>query len=155
MKRFAWSLQRLLDVTAQREKLARAEVLAISRQVAAARQEIARRRATGRMLLAERAQLQLAQRLASEDAFAAAMTVGERLLAGLAQRLEELQKARHEASARLMKVRQSRQTLQRLRAEALRKYMAEQARQEQKQLDEAAQTAFNRRRAAAASGSRT
>ena len=53
MKRFTWPLQRLLEVTVQRERALQAELLALSRQVASLRQRILRRQAVLRGLLAE------------------------------------------------------------------------------------------------------
>jgi hypothetical protein len=56
--------------------------------------------------------------------------------------MEELQKLRERLTAELMRLRASRKSLERLRAEALQKYLRRQERMEQKQLDESAQVAF-------------
>ena len=53
MKRFHWRLQRLLDVTIQREKALRSELFAMSRKIAFAHQEIFRRQATLRAALSD------------------------------------------------------------------------------------------------------
>jgi len=67
VKKFIWPLQRLLDVTVQKELAVRAKLFALSRRIADVHREIFRRRASLRSVLAELAELERrAKELVSE-----------------------------------------------------------------------------------------
>jgi flagellar biosynthesis chaperone FliJ len=142
MKRFEWPLQRLLNVTEQRERAKRLEVVSAVQQAALVNKQIERRQALLRDLLAELSQKSLFQRIPLQEVFLTHCPWEEKAIAALRREREELQKLRERLTAELMRLRASRKSLERLRAEALRDYLREQSRMEQKQLDESAQIAF-------------
>lgn len=142
MRKFLWPLQRLLHVTEQRERAMRLEVLAAVQQAAIVKRQILRRQAVLRDLLAGLSRDPIERRIPRQEVFMNHVRSEERVLAGLQKELDELQRRREQVTAELMKIRSSRKSLERLRAEALRKYRQEQARWEQKQFDESAQLAF-------------
>jgi flagellar biosynthesis chaperone FliJ len=142
MKKFVWPLQRLLDVTEQRERAKRLEVMAAIQQAAQVRRQIERRQAMLRNLLAEMSQRSLIERIPLQQVFLTHCPWEEKIIASLRRELEDLQKLRERLTAELMRLRTSRKSLERLRAEALGGYLREQARAEQKQLDESAQVAY-------------
>ena len=67
MKRFRWSLQRLLDVTVQRERALRAELVALSGRISRLREEILRRRAVLRTLLEELGRQDIERRIRNQE----------------------------------------------------------------------------------------
>lgn len=142
MNKFIWPLQRLLHVTEQRERAKRLEVMATVQQASLVKRQIERRQALLRNLLAELSQHSLLQRIPLQEVFLTHCPWEERAIASLRRELEELLKVREQLAAELMGLRGSRKSLERLRAEALRKYLREQERMEQRQLDESAQLAF-------------
>ncbi len=144
MKRFHWRLQRLLDVTIQREKALRSELFAMSRKIAFAHQEIFRRQATLRAALSDLTGEAFPDRLPRQAVFMECSGKVHDQLKRLKAKLKELESQRAEITERLMQIRTSRQTLERLREEARQRYLREQMKLEQKALDEIAQVSFAR-----------
>jgi hypothetical protein len=145
MKRFKWPLQRLLDVTAQRELALRAELFALSRDIARRRQAIVTRRAALRATLAELDRQRIEQRIPQQEVFMAAVATDERTIARLKKKLAEMESLRAEKTRQFMKVKASRQTLERLREEARRRHRKEMELEELKQLDESSQISYVRK----------
>jgi len=145
MKRFHWPLQRLLDVTIQRERALRAEVFDLSRRIARAHGALFDRRAAVRGALAEIAALPSPRRLPVQETFMGGAEAEIRRIRRMEQELRELQQRRAEKLSALERARSKRQTLERLREEARRRHEQEVLKLEQKQLDESSQSAFVRR----------
>ncbi|MGC9453841.1 MAG: hypothetical protein ACP5HU_03165 [Phycisphaerae bacterium] len=150
MKRFHWRLQRVLDVTVQREKALRAELFALSRRIVRLRQEIIRRRADLRSVLADLGGRPPAERMARQEVFMRCAEAVEREIARLDRDARELESRRSERTQTFLRLRSSRQTLERMREEAYRQHMREQLKMEQKQFDESAQISFARMASAGA-----
>jgi flagellar biosynthesis chaperone FliJ len=141
MKRFAWPLQRLLDVTEQRERAQRAEMLALTREMARLRQDAIVHRAGVRALIAELGGMELAERLSRHVDFVRCCQAHDRQIEQLESRIAALTVQRQEMTRLLMKTRKSRETLERLREEARQEHLREQGKLEQAQFDETAHTA--------------
>jgi nucleoid-associated protein YgaU len=146
MKRFHWPLQRLLDVTARREQAQRAKLLALAQQVAGVRGELLRRQAVLTALLDDLGRQRLEQRMATQEVLMKYSARSQAEIDRLAERLSDLQARRTQETRRLRQLRASRETLERLRAEALDLHRKEQLRIEQRQLDENAQVRYVRER---------
>lgn len=144
MKRFKWPLQRLLDVTIQRENALRAELLALSRDIARVHQEIFRRQATLRAALADLSAEALRRRIPKQEVFMGCSKAAHAMLDQLKGRLGKLETRRTGTTERLVKARNSTKTLERLREEARRKHVREQLKIEQRALDESAQISYAR-----------
>ena len=144
MKRFQWRLQRLADVTAQREAGLRMELLDLARRIGALRQESLRRTACVRALLEELTSLDLARRIAQQDLIQGCAAAHKKELDRLTAALAAAVQQRKDKTQQLLRYRARRKTLERLRAEALRKHLLEQGRLEQKEFDETAHIAFAR-----------
>lgn len=142
MKRFHWPLQRLLEVTLQRERMLRVELFALANQIVAVHQEMFRRQACLRGTLAELAQMVFGQRLPRQQIFMAYSAAEEARMDRLKGRLKDLQERRTETMTDFARKRSLREGLERLREEALGRYAREIAKQERKQLDESFQVAF-------------
>ncbi len=138
MKRFHWPLQRLLNVTTQREKSQRAEMLAVSRRIAQLRQEALVHRASVRAMIAEMSALDFQERIRRHRDFVNCSKAHERQIERLEARLAELARLRAEKTQLLLKTRKRRETLERLRAEARAEHLREQLKIEQGQFDESA-----------------
>ncbi|HUT02222.1 MAG TPA: flagellar FliJ family protein [Phycisphaerae bacterium] len=138
MKRLRWPLQRFLDVTLQREKARRAELLGITRRIARLRQEVLVRRTGVRGMILEMAAMDFQERLWRHPEFVACSQAQEREIGRLEAQLAELTDRRTEKTRALLETRRRRETLDRLRAEAWAEHLREQGKAEQKQLDEIA-----------------
>ena len=144
MKRFKWPLQRLLNVTEQREKVLRAELFALSRDIAWTHQEIFRHQTMLRTQLANLSIEQLSQRIPKQELFMTSAKVTERILRELGARLEDLKGKRGAKAKEFAKIKTSRETLERMRQEAQTEHTRQELRTEQKVFDERAQIAFAR-----------
>jgi flagellar biosynthesis chaperone FliJ len=144
VKRFHWPLQRLLDVTHQREQSQRAELLTISRQIAHFRQQALMRRAKVQALLAEMASVELSERLRRHRDFILCSESHERQIRQLEEQISRLTVQRSDKTRQLLKTRKSRQTLERLCEQARQEHVREQLKIEQKQFDETAHVAKTR-----------
>ncbi|MCK4625570.1 MAG: hypothetical protein KAV00_09695 [Phycisphaerae bacterium] len=145
MKRFQWPLQRLLDVTIQQELAARAKLFALSRKIADVHRKIFHHQASLRIALAELSNQNLEKRLPEQQVFMQCSEAEEKRLDKLRENLRILKKQRADQIDIFTKTKSSRETLERLREESLQRHERETIKEQQKQLDENAQTAFARK----------
>jgi len=143
--RFRWKLQRLLDVTAQRELALRAKLFELSRRMARLRQQIVARRAVHRMLLSELGQKRLAERVGQQQVFMSWLPTEQRAIGRIQADLDGLQRRRGETTRELLKTKSRRETLEKLQADARQRFMKEQSRLAQRELDDIATIGFARR----------
>ena len=144
MKRFAWKLQRVLDVTAQRERVLRGDLLALGQTIAGVRESILRRQAELRTVLGDLARQAAGVRLAEQAIFMACVETEKRFLEALRVRLAQLEAQREEKRQAFLRTRATRRGLERLRAEARAQHLREAGRREQTDFDEAAHVAYAR-----------
>ena len=145
MKRFNWPLQRLLDVTTQRERTLRSELFVLLQRITHLHQEIIRRKAVLRSVLADLSEQSIEARIAQQHLFMRWSGSVTREIQLLKSQAKDLGASRAETMTRLAKARKSKETLRRLRADAEQEHVRAELRQEQKRFDEVAQTAFSRR----------
>ena len=145
MKRFQWPLQRLLDVTIQQELAARAKLFALSRKIADVHRKIFHHQASLRIALDELSSQNLEKRLPEQQVFMQCSEAEEERLDKLRENLRILKKQRADQIDIFTKTKSSRETLERLREESLQRHERETIKEQQKQLDENAQTAFARK----------
>lgn len=145
MKRFQWRLQRLLDITEQREQVARAELFRIAQQILAVCQEIVERQTVVRMILADLAARDLIERLDDQTVVLTCSAAEQRVIERLRGQQSELEAERETRMSEFLRIRSTRRTLERLREEARQEHLRDEARREQKQFDETAHMAFARK----------
>jgi flagellar export protein FliJ len=145
MKRFDWPLQKLLDVTVQRERAQRADLAAVNGRIHQTQEQIDRRRELIRTLMEDLAGQSLDDRIANQQTFHSFSQACENEIARLAGIKAKLGKEKDRLTEELLSLRSERQTLETLREEAWKQYCAEVQRQEQKELDDTVNTAFARR----------
>lgn len=145
MKRFHWSLHRVLDVTEKREKAVRAELFALVGRIARLQDDIARRGETLRRLLADLGAMEFQEQLLKRDVFLRCLANEQRTLASMRTRLGAMLEQREEATRRLVEVSTRKETLQRLEDEARKRHDSLMNQRDQSELDEAFQVGFARR----------
>ena len=147
MKKFHWPLQRLLDVTTQRENALKVEVSGLVRRIKKLNDEKSYCLKAVRSLLDELAEKDLPQRMAEHEAFMHCCEDQYLKIERISRFVEEAENRRATKAAQLLRTRSSRQTLGRLRGEARQRYIYKQMKSEQQQMDEGAQIAFVRNKA--------
>jgi flagellar export protein FliJ len=145
MKRFQWPLQRLLDVTVQRQRAMRAELAAVVSAIAEVQSKIDRRRELLRVLLEDLAGQDVAERITNQQVFMSFSVSCEREIERLGTKRSELESEREERRQALLNIRAECQTLEKLREEAWKQYVSEVQSEQQKELDDVVNTAYARR----------
>lgn len=148
MQKFAWPLQRLLDVKTKQENAMRSELMTLTEQSAALRSRIMMERIVFRGLLDEVSRTEPARRIAAQAEFMQHVHVRDAQLRTLTAELEAAERKRQEKMQELLALRKSRKGLERLRARAVEEYRTAVSRQEQHDLDENTCTVYARRTAA-------
>jgi hypothetical protein len=137
-------LQRLLDVTIRKEEALRSELVSLTQEAARLAQEIVTRKALLRSALRDLAGQALADRVALTRVVMKCSQIMQRETDRLAGELDQCRQKRKRKSEELLRLRSSRETLERLREEAEKRYLREQMALEQRQLDETAQVGYAR-----------
>lgn len=144
MKRLDWPLQRVLDVTEQRELAARAELARLAGETRQLRAKMQRIQSGVQKMLGAFGGGDLQLRLASQDLVMGFAAVQDRQIGRLQQELDELVAERERKMAEYYGIRQRRRMLERLREQAGEEHRRQVRDAEQKQTDEAACTSFAR-----------
>jgi len=136
VKRFVWRLQRLLDIKIKQEDVMRSELVAVTERAVAVRSQIMVRRAALRKMLAELSEKKGKQRLSEQEFFFKYAHVSDEEIKKLELKLAGLEKLRQRKIQEIMKIRRFRKGLERLRAEAKARFLKEEEKREQKDLDD-------------------
>ncbi|MHC4665753.1 MAG: flagellar FliJ family protein [Planctomycetota bacterium] len=145
MKRFVWRLQHVLDIRAKEEQTKRAELLEITEKLAETRGELLARQTILRKIISGITVEQHQKRLAEQEFFLKHSTTSDEQIKTLKDKISELELRQGEKIAEVLKVRRLKEGLEKLRAEAKRKFIREQEKLEQKELDEMAGNLFARK----------
>lgn len=145
MKRFAWRLQRVLDIKQKEEQVKRSELLSITEQLAKLQGELLVQKMILKNSIEELSQERPVERLGKQKLFLEFSAVNDKLIANLENKINELRKQQKEKIAEVLKIRRYKEGLEKLRVEAKAEFMKEQEKQEQKQIDELTTTIFARK----------
>lgn len=145
MQRFVWPLQRLLDVKSKQEDALRADLMALTEQIAALRSRIMMEKIVLRDQMDELSAMRPDQRMIRQPEFMQYVHVKDALISQLGAELEKVEQQRQRKMNDLLAIRKFRKGLERLRHRAREDYDSRMSRLEQKQADEISCTAFARR----------
>lgn len=154
MKKFHWPLQRLMNVTAGREKALRNEVFGAWQRCKAINSKIIARQESLQRVLNNLGMLEISQRLSSQHVFTCALPAHVDAIKKLQNALDDEKKKRQRLTEQLMEIRSRLKTLERKCEEARMAHQRQQMAVEQKQFDESAQVAYNRSSALTATAGR-
>jgi len=145
VKRFQWPLQRLLNVTRQRELARRAELLGLFREMARVRQEIVHRKRIILVSLNELGRHALQERIPRQEVVMSCSAVRQKEIDRLQERLEAMESELRQKTDQFIKTKKVRENLEKMRERAKQTHLREQLKLEQKALDESAHVSFARR----------
>lgn len=144
MKRFTWRLQRVLDIRYKEEQKKTAELLEITDQLIAARSELLLKRKLLENIILDLNAQSPKKRLAKQEFFLAYSYASNEQIKNLKEKIYHLEIKQKDKIMDVMKVRRSKEGLERLRNEAKTQYIKEQEKYEQKELDDRATVSFVR-----------
>ncbi len=143
---FQWTLQKLLDVTDTRELAAKAELFGISRRIAKLQEDILRRKNMVNALLQDMEHLKIEERMSRQETLMEGMAMERENIRLMIAQMHELHELREEKKVQLAKITAKKDTLNRLRNEARKKYEHLLGLKEQQQADESFNMRFARNR---------
>lgn len=144
MRRFAWRLQRVLDIKTKEEQIKRIELFRLTEQLAAKRGELLMRRRILQGLLADVRRDGSSERMGSQAFLLRHACVDDEQIRRLQDEISAFEARHRDKTAEVLAARRLREGLEKLKAQAKEQYIREQERLEQKELDERTTVAFAR-----------
>ena len=145
MKRFAWRLQRVLDIRKKEEQTRKAELLDITEKLAHARGELLIQKTTLRNIIDGLTEEHPGRRLGKQEFFLRCSVTSDELIKKLESKTNELKARQKEKIAQIITVKRFRKGLEKLRAEAKTQFIKEQEKIEQREADEMTIIGFTRK----------
>ncbi|UCE49058.1 MAG: hypothetical protein JSW47_02735 [Phycisphaerales bacterium] len=145
MKRFKWRLERVLDIKTKQEQKERAELLELTERLAERRAELLMRQKMLKDVIRGLAQADPKQRLSEQEFFLRHAATSDEEIEKLMNQVSELESQQKKKIAEVLEIRRLKEGLEKLRAEAKRRFIEEQEKLEQKALDETAAVSFVRK----------
>ncbi len=144
MRKFVWRLQRVLDIRKMQEQKARSELFALTRQLAATRGELLVQKKILENMIQDIAGNSPKKRLAEQEFFLKYSAASNKKNEQLKEKIQELELQQKQKIKEVLQLRKAKEGMEKLRAEAKEKYIEEQEKIEQKDLDEEAFVLFVR-----------
>ena len=145
MKRFVWRLQRVLDIRKKEEQKARAELLELTERLAQTRGELLMQQKMLEDIINGLTGENPKKRLGKQEFFLKFSAASNEQIKKLKDKVNELELQQRDKIAEVLKLRRFKEGLERIRTEAKMRFIKEQERLEQKELDEGATVSFVRR----------
>jgi flagellar FliJ protein len=144
MRRFVWRLQRVLDIRTKQEQIKTQELFALTEKLAQTRGELLAQQQILRDILESIANEKSGERLKKQEFFLKNSAATDEQISRLKMNVAELEGRQKKMIAEVLKIRRSKEGLEQLREQAKKRYIEEQDKIEQRQLDEMATISFNR-----------
>jgi flagellar biosynthesis chaperone FliJ len=145
MRRFAWRLQRLLEIKTKQEQKERQELFKLTERLAEQRSEMLMRQKMLKDVIEGLAAVSPKRRLGEQEFFLRHAKTSDEHIRKLKERISQLESQQKEKIAQVLEMRRFKEGLEKLRIEAKRRFIAEQEKLEQRELDEAAIVSFVRK----------
>ena len=145
MKLFVWRLQRVLDIRKKEEQKARAELLELTERLAQTRGELLMQQKMLEDIINGLTGENPKKRLGKQEFFLKISAASNEQIKKLKEKVNELELQQRDKIVEVLKLRRFNEGLEKLRTEAKMRFIKEQEKLEQKQLDEGATVSFVRR----------
>ena len=145
MKRFVWRLQRVLDIKIKEEQVKRAELLEITEKLTRAQTEFFMQKRILADTINNLSQQQPKQRLDRQELFLKSAAINDELIRKLGKKVVEIEKQQKEKISEVMRIKQFRKSLERLREETKLQFIKEQEKLDQKDADDLTTISYSRR----------
>lgn len=145
MKRFAWRLQRVLDIKRKEEQIKRAELLEITGKLAQVRSKLLIQKRLLKNIIDSLTKEHPRIRLNKQEFFLRCSATNDELIKKLESEVKELETRQKGKIAEVLKVNRFKEGLNKLRVEAKTQFINEQERLEQKDADEMTIMGFARK----------
>ncbi len=144
MKRFVWRLQRVLEIKTREEEKKRGELLDVTEKLAQTRAELITQQRILEDIISDMSGESPKQRLSRQEFFLRYSVTSDELIRMLKKGVNDLEAQQRKKIAEVLKVKRFKEGLEKLRAKARMRFIQEQEKLEQKELDEIATISFAR-----------
>lgn len=145
MKRFVWRLQKVLDIKTKEEQLQRMELFRVTEMLAMKRSELLMRQRVLREIAAEITRNPSSRRLGMQEFFLGNAGTDDQIIRTLRNEIHDLETQQKEKMAEVLAAKRFKEGLEKLRTEAKTRFIGEQERLEQKEMDDRTTVAFARK----------
>ena len=142
MKRFVWRLQQVLDIKAKEEQVKKTELFQLTEKVARKRGELLIRQKILKDVILSIAVKEPLTRLNEQQLFLKYSAASDEQIKKLQNEIRKLESQQKDKIAEVVKIRRFKEGLEKLRDEAKKRFIKEQEKIEQKELDEGATIRF-------------
>jgi len=136
MKRFVWRLQKVLEINQKRQQAKKAELMKIIQKLALARANLLAQQRILQDLIESVARQSPAQRLGRQQLLLKSTKKNDELIKKHKDQIRRLELDRKQATAEFLKIKRFTEGLENVREQDKRRFIAEQERLEQKEMDE-------------------
>ncbi|MBN1973737.1 MAG: hypothetical protein JW787_08870 [Sedimentisphaerales bacterium] len=144
MRRFVWRLQRVLDIRIMQERKASSELLVLTEKLASTRGELLVQKKILESIIKNIAGNSPGKRLAEQEFFLKNSEASNNKIKKLKDKIHELELQHKQKIYEVIQLRKAKEGMEKLRTEAKERYIKEQEKIEQKELDEKANILFVR-----------
>jgi len=144
MKRFAWRLQKVLDVKTKEEELKRNELFQLTEQLAQKRTELLLRQRVLQDLMADITKDESPERWNAQEFFLRHAAADDAQIRKVQEEIADLETRQRQKMAEVLTVRRFKEGLEKLRARAKEEFIRDQEKLEQKESDDRTTIAFAR-----------
>ena len=145
MKRFVWRLQRVLDIKAKEERAKRAELFQLTEKLAETQGRLLMRQRILQNIISGIAEKTPRKRLSKQEFFLKYSVTSDEEIKKLKSQVSELESQQRKKITEVLRARRFKEGLERLRDEAKKRFIEEQEKLDQKELDEQATVSFARK----------
>ena len=145
MKRFAWRLQRVLDIRKKEEQVKKAELMGLTERLVQVQTEVLLKKRTLKNMIDNLAEEDPKNRLAKQEFFLRCSARDDELIRKMESKVAELKIQQKEKIAEILKIRQYKEGLEKLREEAKTQFIKDQEKLDQKNADEMTGMGFARK----------
>lgn len=146
MRQFVWRLQKVLDIKAKEEQVKKTELFKLTEKLAGTQGKLLSQRRILRDIVFGIADMKPETRLGKQEFFLKYSAASDEQIKGLENKVRELESAQREKIAEVLKVKRFKKGLERLREEVKKRFIMQQEKLEQKEMDEGATILFVRKR---------
>jgi len=145
MKRFVWRLQRVLDIKTKEEQVKKVELVKLTEKIAQTRSKLLTQKRILDNIIDDLTGQHPKKRLSKQEFFLRCSVTNDEVIKELKEKLSKLESAQKQKIAEVLKARRFKEGLEKLRAQAKARFIKEQEKLEQKELDERATVNFARK----------
>ena len=144
MRKFEWRLQRVLEIRIMQEQKARVELFALTEKLAATRGELLFQKKKLESVINNLSRKSPSERLFEQELFMKNSAASNERIKSLAMKIQELETQQKQKLDEVVKLRQAKDGMEKLREQAKEEYIKEQEKFEQKEMDEESSIMFVR-----------